>query len=484
MFQVGNWETALTLLALVIVFSIDNSDKRSSKDLRGRQVSSGPRRRFRSLRIGRGERGHRSDRGEAIRFGVRMDLSIRRGSSLLVFGPTRSGKTRSVVVPAVRSWRGSILVTSVKEDVLDQTIKIRRSFSDIVILGTREGSYRRFWDPTLQCDSPVAAKEMAARMIHNTPAFRTSSGDARFWYHLGEPVLAGACRLAYYLGGSRVLGEMVGAYTLANLAARLEDFGEPTLAAAVAALNHDDPRHNSSIVLTLTQVVQPYVDAAEAFDDAMPLDLRELWVPGGDEWRPFSLYLCAPFHLQKRISPYLSTLVSTFAEQAMRDVVACERGHSTLVVLDEAANIAPVVELAELASVGTDLGLQLISVFQDVNQVERVYAQHAGTLINNHRAKLFLSSVSDPATMHLLDDILGRGSDRMQLTVDRTEAEGRVDWRRVPYGFGWLVEGSARARYVRVDRSSRWTIPLQSWIRSKFVRANGKGSRVRYGRTE
>jgi hypothetical protein len=154
------------------------------------------------------------------------------------------------------------------------------------------------------------------------------------------------------------------------------------------------------------------------------------------------------------------------------------------VVLDEAANIAPVVELAELASVGTDLGLQLISVFQDVNQVERVYAQHAGTLINNHRAKLFLSSVSDPATMHLLDDILGRGSDRMQQSVDRTEAEGRVDWRRVPYGFGWLVEGSARARYVRVDRSSRWTIPLQSWVRSKFVRVNGKGSSVRYGRTE
>jgi type IV secretion system protein VirD4 len=361
------------------------------------------------------------------------------------------------VVPAVLSWEGSLLVTSVKDDVIHLTVAVRENRSMVVVLGGSKGPYRRFWDPMLACDSSTGAREMALLMIQNTPAFQGSSGDARFWYHLGEPLLAGICRIACHYGGSRVLVEILRTQTLGEVAELLVELGEEGMAAAVVALDHDDPRHTSSILLTLTQVVQPYCDAVEALGHDDPFDLRDLWGAPRSQTQPFSLYLCAPFHLQRRISPYLSTLVSSFAKLAMSEIVESRAEAPTLMVLDEAANIAPVSELAELASIGTDLGLQLISVFQDVNQVERVYAQHAGTLINNHRAKLFLSSVSDPTTMHLLDEFLGRGDAETRPRFEGSAPGGRIDWRRVPYGSAWLIEGSASARYVRVDRGpKRW----------------------------
>jgi len=37
--------------------------------------------------------------------------------SMLIVGPTRSGKTRGIVIPAILEWNGPLLVLSVKDDV-------------------------------------------------------------------------------------------------------------------------------------------------------------------------------------------------------------------------------------------------------------------------------------------------------------------------------------------------------------------------------
>jgi type IV secretory pathway TraG/TraD family ATPase VirD4 len=51
-----------------------------------------------------------------------------------------------------------------------------------------------------------------------------------------------------------------------------------------------------------------------------------------------------------------------------------------LIVLDEAANIAPVPDLDVIASTGAGQGIQLVTVFQDLVQGTAVYGGRAKTI--------------------------------------------------------------------------------------------------------
>ena len=79
-----------------------------------------------------------------------------------------------------------------------------------------------------------------------------------------------------------------------------------------------------------------------------------------------------------------------------------------LLVLDECANIAPLRDLATLASTGAGQGIQLVSVFQDMAQINAVYGRdRAPTIVSNHRAKVILSGIADPQTLDYVARLLG-----------------------------------------------------------------------------
>src|SRR6202035_1763838 len=78
-----------------------------------------------------------------------------------------------------------------------------------------------------------------------------------------------------------------------------------------------------------------------------------------------------------------------------------------LVVLDEAANIAPLEDLDTLASTAAGHGMQLVTIWQDLAQVTARYGPRAATVVNNHRAKVFLSGISDPSTLDYASHLIG-----------------------------------------------------------------------------
>jgi type IV secretory pathway TraG/TraD family ATPase VirD4 len=80
-----------------------------------------------------------------------------------------------------------------------------------------------------------------------------------------------------------------------------------------------------------------------------------------------------------------------------------------LLLLDECANIAPIPNLAEIASTGAGQGVQLLSIFQDMAQVHSRYGRRASTIVNNHRAKVFGTGISDPETLNYVSRVLGAG---------------------------------------------------------------------------
>src|SRR5580704_1943713 len=50
-----------------------------------------------------------------------VGIAAERAQSLVVVGPTQSGKTTSLAVPAILGWRGPVVAASVKSDLLRDT---------------------------------------------------------------------------------------------------------------------------------------------------------------------------------------------------------------------------------------------------------------------------------------------------------------------------------------------------------------------------
>jgi type IV secretion system protein VirD4 len=168
---------------------------------------------------------------------------------------------------------------------------------------------------------------------------------------------------------------------------------------------------------------------------------------------------CRPTsHEQHRVQGLFAALVSSAVAAAIKRVneTAAPLDPPLLLVLDEAANIAPIPDLDTLASTGAGMGIQLVTVCQDLAQLANRYGpDRSRTIANNHRAKVLLTGVSDLATLDMLSGLVGEAAVREEtLTHDlrdgrrtrsSTVAFRRLaptdELRRIPPGEGLLIYG-------------------------------------------
>ena len=147
-----------------------------------------------------------------------------------------------------------------------------------------------------------------------------------------------------------------------------------------------------------------------------------------------------------------------------------------LVVLDEAANVAPLAELDVLASTAAGHGVQLVTVWQDLAQLNARYGQKGSSVVNNHRAKLFLSGIADPGTLEHASQLAGEEDRRVRSrTVDHYGSTSTTDAsapRRLvpPDALRRLEPGTALLLYAHLP-----PVPRQ---RSETVRSVARGRYV------
>ncbi len=55
------------------------------------------------------------------------------------------------------------------------------------------------------------------------------------------------------------------------------------------------------------------------------------------------------------------------------------------------------------------MGVQLVSVCQDITQLQARFGRRAGTIVNNHRAKLAGRGISDIETLNYFTHLIGSG---------------------------------------------------------------------------
>src|SRR6188472_82386 len=137
-----------------------------------------------------------------------------------------------------------------------------------------------------------------------------------------------------------------------------------------------------------------------------------------------------PLQEQERLQPLFSMLVQELLTLAYEKAsVDGPLDPPLLLLLDEAANIAPIPNLDAIASTAAGQGIQLVSVFHDMAQVGTVYGRRAATIVNNHRAKLLGIGISDLETLSWVSRVTGAAE------VDqRSQSTGEQGRRSVTHG--------------------------------------------------
>jgi type IV secretion system protein VirD4 len=344
------------------------------------------------------------------RAGGRLVATESRQSAIVV-GPTQTGKTSGFAIPAILEWQGPVVATSIKTDLLRETLAARSA-----IAGGRTFVYdptgatgltSAGWTPLMQSLDWQGAQRVAEWLVRGARTSGAGSEAADFWYGATAKLLAPILLAAACSGGSMAqVVAWVDAQEDGAVTRALEANDEEEALNAFEAIALWDDRTRGSVYATAQTVLIAYVDPG-VLASALSAELRAEELLDG-AWN--TAYLCAPAHEQRRLQPLFATL--------LQEIVAHVYDHTAetgkpldpplLLVLDECANIAPLRDLATLASTGAGQGIQLISVFQDMAQIYAVYGRdHAPTIVSNHRAKVILSGISDPRTLDYVARLLG-----------------------------------------------------------------------------
>lgn len=110
--------------------------------------------------------------------------------SLAVVGPTGCGKTVGFAIPALLEWRGPVIATSVKADLVDASVEHRRARGQVWIYDptSSSGHTPNAWSPLDACRTWSGAMRVSAWLCDAAQARTDSVND--YWYTHARKALA------------------------------------------------------------------------------------------------------------------------------------------------------------------------------------------------------------------------------------------------------------------------------------------------------
>jgi type IV secretion system protein VirD4 len=112
--------------------------------------------------------------------------------SLAVIGPTGCGKTAGFAIPALLEWKGPIIATSVKADLIHASIEHRLDKGKVWIYDPTESTRRESagWSPLDECQTWPGAMRIAAWLCEAAQPRVDSVNDGDYWYTQARRALA------------------------------------------------------------------------------------------------------------------------------------------------------------------------------------------------------------------------------------------------------------------------------------------------------
>jgi type IV secretory pathway TraG/TraD family ATPase VirD4 len=323
-----------------------------------------------------------------------------------------------LAIPALLEWPGPAVASSIKSDLLAATFDRRNALGRVFVFDPFElsGGRSDTWSPLHCAASWDGALEVAWRLACAGEMDQRHTDGGEFWAVAAEQRLAPLLYTAAktdagidalvrwtYGQGTRELD-----CALAQVAGEAGDEAELEEAHcaydAVRAFEAQADRTRSSIEATAQALLRAYRFARVARSAAG----SEITAQRVLE-QPSTLYLIGDAKASKLLRPIflalLGEIVDHAYERATRAGGALEL--PLLLCLDEAGNVAPLPNLAEIASTAPSHNIQLVSIFHDVSQARSRYGSQAETVINSHRARMLLPGVADLETLRYFAGLLG-----------------------------------------------------------------------------
>jgi type IV secretion system protein VirD4 len=408
--------------------------------------------------------------------------------ALVAFGPPQSGKSAGLAVPALLEWDGPAVASSIKTDLLATTEVRRRALGRVFVFDPFGLSGRRgdTWSPLRGAVTWDGALEAAWRLAAAGEVDSKGVEGGDFWAVAAEQRLAPLLHVAARTGagmeavvrwvygqGSRELDTAVSELTGS---AGDEDELQDAHAAydALRAFESQADRTRSSIEATAQGLLRAYrfrrvlrsANGCEITPDRL-LDERA------------TLYLIGDAKASKLLRPIFLALLSEVVDRAYeRATLAGGRLKLPLLLcLDEAGNVAPLPNLAEVATTAPSHNIQLVSIFHDLAQARSRYGKQAETVVNSHRARMLLPGVADLDTLRYFSGLAGEEEIHDTTRTRGAGGENRTTGRRrrpliAPEALRQLEPGEALLLYGRIPPAR---LRLRMWFTDRRLQALARG---------
>lgn len=359
-----------------------------------------------------------------------------RGAVALV-GPTRSGKT-TAAIGGILDWDGPGILCSVKSDLLAATLERRAALGEVQIFDPSgvTGKGNASWSPLREAGTTSGAVQAARAIVEAAPR-TTNVEQGEFWDQMAESLLAGLMCIAANTE-DRTFSDVVRWIVstdmpiegsngeVAPLLRALKADSDPARKSAgefgslaIEGLWRNDPRTVSSVYATARTLVWPWIDPLVAESTtSCTVDLD--WLLSG----PNTLYICVPLADQQRLRPVLGGLLNDLVGQAFDRFVRTNEplDPALLVAIDEAATLRP-DQLPSWASTLSGIGVQLVTAWQSVSQIEAAYGREAPAIMTNHLTRLFFAGMSDGPGLDYVSRLLGDEHLPSQLASVRSDRD-------------------------------------------------------------
>jgi type IV secretory pathway TraG/TraD family ATPase VirD4 len=327
--------------------------------------------------------------------------------AVLLLGPPRSGKTSSVIIPAVLAHEGPAVVTSTKPDVARATARTRSRDGRVWMFDPTgasrppAGLEQLRWSPVTSALTWDGAVVIARAMTVNVGAGTT---DRSHWANRAQALLASMLHAAaVHSKEMETVVDWVMRHEIDEPGLLLENERASRLAfASLLGLLNTEDRERSSIFSAAADALQAYTSEGALAAASDPNFDPAAFIVSGD-----TVYVYAPAEEQAAVAPVVCGLLAEVRRATYRAYAADRLVDRVLFALDEVANIAPLQELPQIASEGGGQGLTLLAALQDLSQARARWGKAADGFLTLFGTKLLLPGIADTTTLEAVSTMLG-----------------------------------------------------------------------------
>jgi type IV secretion system protein VirD4 len=342
--------------------------------------------------------------------------------AVAIIAPSRSGKTLRANAGMV-AWDGPMVNLTSKSDSYEATRHARAQLGEIKVFDPAgvTGIPSDKWSPLTGAATTDGAMRAARALVEAAPHDTSGVSSGQFWTDMAESLIAGLLVLAANAEGmsfADVVRWIVSVDTptdgapgeVSPLLKAMKSVDDPEKRAAAAfasqtleGLWRNDHRTVSSVYTTARTVVWPWVNPVVA-QTATDTTIDAEWLLSGAN----SLYISIPLSDQDRLRPVLGGLLNDLIAQVYDRFIRTNRplDPPLLIVIDEAATLRP-QQLASWVATLAGAGVQLVTIWQSLTQIDAAYGKHGQAILTNHLTKVFLPGMSDTVGLDYLGRLTG-----------------------------------------------------------------------------